>query len=112
MIYYIKMKDNFYPISNLGGSTAGFNQAGDGWTLSINRRDGHTISIEKCDTDGNLYSKIQDNKDFELQLPVNIDELNLKDNDTFNLSIEDARLAILKLNNYFTNINEMKCITK
>lgn len=113
MIYYINYKNKFLKVRDLGGDLEGFQNGSGNWHFSAYRADGAPFGLSKEElTDKNLYTRSLDNPDFKIEIPVNIDELNLKNNDEFNLSIDDARLTILKLNNYLKSITTFQCLEK
>ena len=112
MIYYVKVNNNMYPVSSFDGSVKGFLDAGSNWSLSCIKKDGTSFGLHKEDTDSNLYYRDITNPDYKVELPVNIDNLNLKNSDTYTLETEEARLTILKLQAYFQTINEYKCVER
>ena len=111
MIYYVKYRDQYCLVTNLKGDIEDYLVRED-WNLEIYSGDlARSVSLTKLDLDGPLiYTRAIDDPNFGLDVPVNMDELNLKTNDEFNLSIENARITILKLNQYLNNINEYVCV--
>tara|TARA_B110000858_G_scaffold140270_1_gene159224 strand:- start:6579 stop:6917 length:339 start_codon:yes stop_codon:yes gene_type:complete len=111
MIYYVKYRDKYASVTNLRGVVEDYLERRD-WNLDIYcelRK--KSVSLQKEDLDGpELYTREIDTPGFEIQVPVSIDNLNLINGDDFELTRDDARITILKLNNYLKTITNFVCV--